>query len=319
MTTNLDETLSDLYYNLDNASAFSSASTLYKAAKKTHKNVTISKVKRWYLSQRTPTLWHKSSANPARNPIVQVRHMWQLQADLLDLQRFASSNNGYKYILGVIDVFSRRAFVRKLKRKTGVEVSAAMQAIFQEIPNAHALQTDLGSEFIGAPLKNYLKARGVRVWLSQDRDIKCAIIERFFRTLREKIMKIFTANGGTQQWVTHLDKIVKNYNASTHRSLGMAPNDVNFSNYHIIRRRLYPQTKKSAKKRSVLEVGDLVRLNRKKDKFEKNTWTNTDEIFRISERINRSPHVIYKVAALDDEAILGSFYRENLVKVYNQK
>jgi len=297
MAQNLAKTLSNLYYNLDSSTAFSSVYPLYKAAKKIHKNVTISQVKKWYLGQRTATLWHRSSGNLARNPTVQVRFMHQIQADLLDMQRFAGANDGHRYILGVIDVFSRRAFVKKLRRKTAAEVSDAVRTILDQIPSAKVFQTDLGKEFLGASLKTYLKNRGISVWLSQDRDVKCTIIERFFRTLREKIMKIFTANGGDQKWVPYLPKIVKNYNNSKHRSIGMSPNQVNSQNFHLIRRKLYPQ-KLKAKKRVLLPVGTLVRLNRKKSKFEKNTWQNTAEVFRISKAINRSPNAIYKTVKL---------------------
>lgn len=319
MSQSLDVLLTDLYYNLENSTAFSSVPVLYRAAKKKQKDVTISKVKNWYISQDTPTLWYQSSGNPKRNPVIQTRPMFQFQADILDLSKFKESNAGHRYVLGVIDVFSRRAYARKLKTKSAVEVAKNMQHILDKIPSVKVLQTDLGREFWNKTLQSYLKKRDIDVWLSEDRDTKAAIIERWFKTLRGKILKVFTYKGGEQKWTIYLDKIVTNYNGSVHRSIGVAPDDVNSQNVHAIRRKLYPKKQPKTRKLSLLKAGDLIRVNRKKDSFEKNRWTNTKEVFIVAKRINRSPNPIYKISQMDGEVVEGTFYRENLVKIYQKK
>eukprot|EP00732_Lithocolla_globosa_P002836 Lithocolla_globosa_v1_NODE_1995_length_2217_cov_64.659574.p2 type:complete len:155 gc:universal NODE_1995_length_2217_cov_64.659574:967-503(-) len=56
----------------------------------------------------------------------------QWQADLVDMTRFSKENDGYKFILTVIDILSKYAWVVPLKNKTGVEVAKAFQEIFKE-------------------------------------------------------------------------------------------------------------------------------------------------------------------------------------------
>ena len=88
------------------------------------------KVLEWLQSQRAYTL-HK----PAREkfPTRKTRtshHNSQWQADLNDMMSYKEGS--YRYILTVIDVFSRYAWARPLKTKTGEEMVEAFQNIFQE-------------------------------------------------------------------------------------------------------------------------------------------------------------------------------------------
>ena len=88
------------------------------------------KVLEWLQSQRAYTL-HK----PARKkfPTRKTRtshHNSQWQADLNDMMTYKEGS--YRYILTVIDVFSRYAWARALKTKTGEEMVEALQNIFQE-------------------------------------------------------------------------------------------------------------------------------------------------------------------------------------------
>ena len=66
-----------------------------------------------------------------RRPVYgnKVDEIWT--ADLMDVHRFARVNKGYKYILVVLDVFSRFAWARPLKINTGVETAAAFRDIFR--------------------------------------------------------------------------------------------------------------------------------------------------------------------------------------------
>ena len=59
-----------------------------------------------------------------------VNEIWT--GDLLDMQRYSRENKGYHFILVVLDVFSRYAFARPIKRKTGPETAAALESIFTE-------------------------------------------------------------------------------------------------------------------------------------------------------------------------------------------
>lgn len=80
------------------------------------------------------------------------------QADLVELIQYEKENKNFKYLLTVIDCFSKFAFAVPVKDKTGNSVSNAMESIFIESnrkPNI--LQTDNGREFYCKPFQNLMK------------------------------------------------------------------------------------------------------------------------------------------------------------------
>ena len=69
-------------------------------------------------------------------------------SDLAQLDQYARENRGFKYILVVIDCFSKFLWTKPLKSKTGVEITKAMIAIFKQskrIPKN--IVTDNGKEY----------------------------------------------------------------------------------------------------------------------------------------------------------------------------
>ena len=309
----LDRKLHDLYYNVKNPTAYSNFKNIYAAVKKVIPDAKLKNVKKWYASQKTPMVW-KNPIAPKRNPIVQTKLYFQVQADLLDLNFLKSHNNGYRYILGVICVFSRKVWVEKLKTKNAAEVSKNVIKILNELPAVGSFQSDLGTEFHNASIKKYFQTRGIGLWLSQNREIKASIVERFFRTFRGRIMKYITANN-TKKWVNVYKNIAKNYNDTIHSSHGYAPSKVTPSNAYLVRLKLYP--KFNGKNRKItLREGDYVRLLRIREKFEKTTFYFTEKIFQIFKVIKRTPFNIYRIIDFQDgEHIKGTFYGKELQKV----
>ena len=315
MTTSsktLDRKLKDLYYNTKNPSAYTNFKNLYAAAKKAVPKISRKYVKNWYYSQATPMIWRNPNTVKKRNPIIQTKLHFQVQADLLDFNFLKSYNNGFRYILAVICVFSRKVWVEKLASKTADEVSQKVISILDKLPAVGSFQADLGSEFRNAKLKKYFQKRGIGLWVSQNREIKASIVERFFRTFRGRILKYNAANN-TKKWINVYKNLALNYNNTIHSAHGYAPSKVNSTNAYLVRLKLYP---KLSKKTSVLREGDFVRLLRIREKFEKNTYYYTDKIFKISKVIKRTPRNIYRVYDYTDkEHIAGTFYGKELLKV----
>jgi len=108
------------------------------------------------------------------------------------------------------------------------------------------------------------------------------------------------------------------YNASVHRSIGMAPQDVT----REVQRELWtiqeakgPQKVSSKEPKTIFEVGDEVRVSKAKKVFEKGYLPNwTEEIFTVSRVLNTVP-IQYKVRDYRNEEIVGSFYGPELQKI----
>lgn len=135
-----------------------------------------------------------------------------LQADLIEMQQFKDKNIGYRYILLVIDIFSKKAFGAPLKDKTAKEVSEAMEKIFKQVGKTiRALHTDRGSEFWNQTMKRLLVKYGNINHYSTYSGKKSSIVERLIRTLKRKLYMQFNLRG-SYKWYDILQKVIDIYN-----------------------------------------------------------------------------------------------------------
>ncbi len=102
------------------------------------------------------------------------------------MRQWQTENKNYAYILTCIDIFSKYAWVRPVKRKTAEYVLQAFESIFtssDRVPNK--LQTDKGKEFLNRPVQTLLKHYEIH-HLTTENETKAAVVERFNRTLKSK-------------------------------------------------------------------------------------------------------------------------------------
>ena len=301
------DSLEEVYYNPKHNASFSSVRKLCKATNKPQ-----SQVKNWLRSQNAYTL-HKQIKRKFQRNKYHVTNIAELyQADLIDMVKFKKCNDGIKYLLTVIDVFSKYACVKKLKTKTASEVVNAFEDIFscsERIPNN--LQSDRGKEFIAAKVQKLFKRHGVNYYTTNNPDVKAAVIERFNRTLKTKMFKYFT-HKNTHRYVDMLQNFVDGYNATVHRTIKMAPKDVNDDNILTVYYNAYHDKRNIKPPKQIYKVGNYVRISKYKHVFEKgyeNNWS--EEIFKITNVIKRIP-IVYKISDLLDEPIVGTFYHQEL-------
>jgi hypothetical protein len=121
--------------------------------------------------------------------------------------------------------------------------------------------------------------------------------------------KHFTAEN-TYRWKEVLPDLLKTYNRRYHRSIKRSPDSVTLENESEVYQSLYKKRPKFGNK---LNVGDYVRISRKRHVFEKGYLPNfTEEVFKISKVIsNHSPHR-YELEDLAGEQIKGRFAPEEL-------
>lgn len=222
------------------------------------------------------------------------------------MQALAQHNDDHHYLLTVIDVFSKKAVARCLKRKTVAEVVRAFESIFKESPIPLKLQTDIGKEFLNKSFQTLMTKYDIMHFTTAS-DLKASVVERFNRTLKRRMWKYFTVNN-TMRYRNVLQDLLKGYNNSFHTSIKMTPTEVNGENMPRVLQNLYG-AKQTRRCRYKFKVGDSVRIS--KIRYEQ---TFTDELFTIDERVPRFPPM-YKLKDFDGELIQGSFYEEELQKV----
>ena len=123
----------------------------------------------------------------------QIADIWA--ADLVDMSPFFRSNKGYKYLLTVIDVYSKYGWIMPLKTKTGKKVARAFRKLFH---NGHPnrLWTDKGTEYYNRQLKGVLEANDVMLYSTENEE-KSSVVERWNRTMKNIMWKYFTVNSTT--------------------------------------------------------------------------------------------------------------------------
>ena len=149
--------------------------------------------------------------------------------DLADMQLLSKFNKGFRFLLCVIDIFNKYAWVIPLKDKKGISIVNAFQIIFKKSnrkPNK--IWVDKESEFYNSSFKKLLKD-DIEMY-STNNEGKSDIAERFIRALKNKIYK-YMASISKNVFIDKLDDIVKKYNNNYDTSIKMKPVDVKDNTY----------------------------------------------------------------------------------------
>lgn len=303
--------LDKFYYNLALPSGFSSVEKLRKASGVSKKNIS-----KWLEEQPTYTLHKKIIKNFPRNPynVTNIDDVWQL--DLVDVANISKFNDGYKFLLNIIDLFSKFVWCVPLKNKKGSTVTDGMKKVLKQSSRAPILiQTDSGGEFVNSTFKSYLKKKNIQFHPLINFPMKAAIIERYNRTQRERMYKYFTYKN-TYRYIDVLDKIVEGYNNSVHSTIGFAPSQVKPIHVKQIWERMRRKQSKIKQGTIKFSIGDMVRIGKYKKTFSKGYEENyTTEIFKVVKVINRKPQPVYEITDMQDRPIKGQFYNFELVRV----
>jgi transposase InsO family protein len=301
--------LGAIYYDPKHPAGFTSVAKLAQSAKTNKKHV-----EEWLSGEDAYTLHKPVRKRFPRNPytVSNLDDVWEI--DLVDLRTLSKFNSGYKYLLNVIDIFSRFVWSVPLQDKTGKSVVAALANLFKD-RKPITIQSDKGTEFVNATVQKYLKREGVEFHTTHNPDIKGAVIERFNRTLKTKMYKFFTKSN-TFRYLDILNDLVTGYNTSVHSTLGMPPADVSPGNIYTVWKRVNNLQARIPVGQVKFGVGEHVRISKQKVLFAKGyEQTYSTEVFRVAKVIQRRPQPVYQLTDLQGRLIEGLFYNYELVKI----
>ena len=189
--------------------------------------------KQWPQLQDTYTLHKPMRKKFKQRKTIVLGACFQMQADLVDFSLLKSYNDNYKYILVVVDVFSKKAFTAYLKSKSSSDMIEAFECVMPEIGKFSKLQTDVGREFLNRPFQIWLKQHRIEYFYLQNFDTKATIAEHFIRTLKERLWRYFTYTN-SRRYVEVLPALVESYNNTHYRSIRCDPNSVNAENQESV-------------------------------------------------------------------------------------
>jgi hypothetical protein len=314
MMDQVNKKLSKIYYDLRSPAGFSSQKKLANVS-----GIDILEVKNWLSAQDAYTQ-HKPITRKFKRNRYHTNNMGIcFEADLADMQNLSSENDGVKYILCVIDIFSKKVWAETLKDKRSASVAFALNKIFAKSGMPVRFRSDRGREFIGLPVRKLLEKNKILQIVTDNEETKCSIIERFLRTLKERLHKFFT-HFGKQKYVHVLQDVINSYNNSLHSAIGCRPNDVGSHNIQQVYEFLFSgkgryKKLETSSNKSKFKVGDTVKVSNSKHKLQKGYHANWSyEVFKITKVILREP-VVYKLADSVGEELTGVWYESELQKV----
>lgn len=315
----MEEILSQIYYDPRNKDAYGTEEKLYRAAKSRDVSITRNGVRNWLRSQFTYTLHRPARRRFTRRKVLATRPGQHVQIDLVDLQRYAKDNDGHTFILTAIDVFTKFAYALPLKNKQGTTLKAAFEHIFG-FQHPENIFSDAGTEFLNKDVQALFKQQGINHMIAQNPEIKASVVERFNRTLKEKIFKYLTARGkGKYRYLEALPQVIHAYNETVHSSTKYRPVDVNDDNAKDVFKNLYGvgshEELLRKRKKPKLREGDKVRVKHPLGVFDKRYYPNwSDHIYTVVKVLHGSP-VLYRINDARGNTERKRFYEQELQPV----
>ena len=219
--------------------------------------------------------------------IVAYRPLSLIQMDIFDMQNFSRTNKGYKYILCIIDVFTRKVWTYKMQLKNSDNVQKSFKDFLQksgiQSNTPSILMSDNDPTFTNESFQVILRENKI---IHQPNIIDdhhaLGLIDRFARTLKTIFTRSFVQTNSTN-WIDHIDEIVANYNNNGHTAIdNIKPNEA-FLKKNL--KKIYNiNYEKSLFNISVsdIDVNDKVRI-KLKGKFRKGTDARyTDEVYTVT-------------------------------------
>ena len=212
-----------------------------------------------------------------------IDDIWSL--DILDLKDYGPENNrGYRYVLVIIDNFSKFGWTIPLKNKNVQTIKDSLENILTNSKRKPDLiETDRGKEFYNNIFQDFLNKNNIRLY-SRNSSYGAVFAERFNRTIRDLLKKIVFEQSDAN-WIDVLPTITKQYNNRIHSSTKLSPKDASLKkNEGYVYKNLLDKRKKVKPK---FQINDLVRTADLKKTFSKGDTTNWSyKLYKITEIIN---------------------------------
>ena len=212
-----------------------------------------------------------------------IDDIWSL--DILDLKNYGPKNNrGYRYVLVIMDNFSKFGWTIPLKNKNAQTIKGSFENILISSKRKPKLiETDRGKEFYNIIFQDFLNKNNIKLY-SRNSSYGAVFAERFNKTIRD-LLKRPVFEKGDGNWIDILPTITKQYNNRVHSSTKLTPIQASMKkNEGFVYKNLLDKRNKINPK---FQINDLVRTADLKKTFSKGDTTNWRyKLFKITETIN---------------------------------
>ena len=234
--------------------------------------------------------------------------------DLAQVDKLASSNSGIKYLMVIVDLFSRYVRVGPMRTKSAESAKACFIKLCSKNSSLvfpKKLWIDSGKEFL-ADFKDFCEDAGISLY-SIHSEKKALLAERYIRTLKN-ILYRYMEEMKIEKYLPVLQQFVKTMNSRTNRSTGIPPELVKIGIFLQVScsNRSLPK-----KRKPKFTIGDKVRLAFDNFSFRKGYKSQfTEEVFRVQKLATIQPVPTYLLENLGTgKQMEGKYYEQEIEKV----
>jgi len=157
-----------------------------------------------------------------QKPVIALSKLDQLEVDLIDMSPWAGSNNSRRYMVSIIDCFSKYAWLLPITQKKAKKVLEVLGPFLKE-HTPKVIQSDNGSEFTNAQMRELLDNLHIKHITSLPyKPSSNGQVEQFNRTIKGMIQQYMAASNSCR-YLDVLPKIVENYNNTYHTTIKSTP------------------------------------------------------------------------------------------------
>jgi len=301
------------YTNPAHPIAFSGVNNIYKYY---NGMLNIKDIEKLLASFENYTL-RREYKNLQRNPSFSHFKRYQFQIDLIDIQPYARWNDNTRYILSVIDTFTRKAWVRPCKDKSADVVLNAFRSIIDEAGKPPlTLIADRGTELKNKKFIKFCNEKKIK-FLHNYTSTHASYVERFNRTFQNILYK-FLSQFETRRYIDNLQDFVDSYNGRIHRMIDMSPEAAeNKTNHEKISLMMSAYHDKIKEEKPKYLINQLVRIALQKGAFHRGYHEQSNyEVFNIYDIKKTLPKPLYLLETHDTkEKLVGGFYAHEITPV----
>jgi hypothetical protein len=274
-----DKILHTLYYIEKN---FDGAKELYRKAKLKNTPIPLDTIKSWLKKQATS---QKVQPKVGKHEYLSIysENPDSYQVDLTFLPKYKSSNGNNYVLFTAVNVTSRFAYASYGKNKTVSTIIDMLNDFKKKAKTISIITCDSGSEFTSIDVTKWFEDNNIKTFLCVSDSHKLGIVNRFHRTLKGKLTKLFISSG-SYNWINSIDEIIKNYNNTVNEGTGYTPNQVKHSGIlqsKIINKAISNNNKVEKKQNGNMVVGDNCRVKLEKKLFDKLKQDYSNEVYSI--------------------------------------
>lgn len=307
-----DILLNHLYYVKHN---YDSIENLYKKAKALQSDIKKDFVKEWLSKQQNKQMNDDKVEKKEFLPIYSDMP-YAFQIDLTFFPRYKKQNRNYYVLFTAININTRYAYAYYGKDK---EMNTILDMLKEMETKTviNSITCDEGSEFKNKEFQKFCNDNEIIIYFVKNDGHKLGIINRFHRTLKDKLTKYFSAHD-TVNWIDVIDDIIHNYNHTVNRGIGIEPFKMNSFLENQLVQKKKEKTTEMLLTRNEINVGDYCRVKLKKDSFSdklQSKWSS--DIYKIIKVKNNKVEIEDKnskvfIAKISDIKIINKNVENNI-------